>query len=62
MRRKEREQGTEGETSYPSQVIDELIGEKEQNVKEKRAKRKRQGVVPNPATLDHSVTPCDPQG
>ena len=39
----------------PSREIDALIGEEEQNGKEKRTKR-------NPATLDHSVAFYDPQG
>ena len=36
----------------PSRAIDALIGEKEQNGKEKR---KKQGAGPNLATLDHLV-------
>ena len=40
----------------PSQAIDALIGEEEQNGKQKRTKRKKQGAGPHPATLDHSET------
>ena len=33
----------------PSQAIDALIGEEEQNGKQKRAKRKKQGAGPQPS-------------
>ena len=46
----------------PSHATDVLTGDDEQNGKQKRTKRKKQGVVPNPATLDHSVASYDAQG
>ena len=38
-----------------SQATDEPTGDEEQNGKQKRIQRKKQGAGPNPATLDHSV-------
>ena len=45
----------------PSQTIDVLTGDEEQNRKQKRRKRNRERV-PNPAILDHSVASYDAQG
>ena len=44
-----------------SRATDELIGDEEQNGKQKRTKRNRE-QVPNPATLDHLVTSYDLYG
>ena len=43
---KERDRGTEGETPNPIPAIDELIGNEEQNVKQKRTKREKQSCSP----------------
>ena len=45
----------------PLRTTDELIDDEEQNEKQKRTKRQKQGEGPNPATLDHSVTSYDAQ-
>ena len=45
----------------PSRATDALIGYAEQNGKQKRTKRKKQGAGPLPATLDHSVAFYDAQ-
>ena len=48
---REKDQGTEGETSTPSRAIDALIGEEEQKGKQKRAKRRTHGPGPQPSYL-----------
>ena len=45
---KERDLGIESETPIPIPAIDALIREEEQNGKQKRTKRKKQGVVLQP--------------
>ena len=46
----------------PSRATDALIGDEEQNGKQKKLKKKRnRGRVPIPATLDHSVASYDAQ-
>ena len=44
-----------------SQATDRLTGEEEQNGKQKRTKRRNREGVPNPATLNHSVSSYDEQ-
>ena len=53
----ERDRGTDSETSY----LDALIGEEEQNGKQKEQK-KEQGAGPQPAIPDHLVASYDPHG
>ena len=64
MRRGKKRKGIEAhrvEHPTPSQAADVLTGDKEQNGKQKRIKKKNRGVSPNPTTMDHSVT-YDVQG
>ena len=44
-----------------SKTTDALIGDEEQSGKQKKKKKNRE-QVPNPDTLDHSVTSYDAQG
>ena len=47
----------------PSRVNDAIIGEEEQKGKQRREKKERKRErVPNPATLDHSVTSYNVRG
>ena len=49
---KERDRGTKGETpTTPSRESDTLMGEEEQNEKQKGTKRKKQGEGPQPSYL-----------
>ena len=41
-RSEERNQGTEEETSYPTRAVDVLIGEEEQNGKQKEEKKRKE--------------------
>ena len=59
---KERDRGTEGETSYPNQGKWRAHrGQKKKKQKE-NLKKKNGARSPNPATLDPSVASYDPQG
>ena len=50
------DQGTEGETSRSTREIDVLIGDEQQNGKEKKEEKERnKESVPNPATLNQLV-------
>ena len=52
MRRTKKKKGIEAlmaKHTTPSRAIDAIIGEEEQNGKQKRAKRKKQGAVPQPS-------------
>ena len=51
--------GIEGETPNPIPATDALIGDEEQNGKQKERNRER---VPNPPTLDHLVAYYNVQG
>ena len=48
--------------STPTQAIDALIGDEEQNGKQKKEKKRNRERVPNPATPDHMVDSYDPHG
>ena len=47
MKEKERNRGTEGETSTPTD--DALIGDEDQNGKQKKTKIQKQGTGPQPS-------------
>ena len=47
----ERDQSTEGEPPTPSRAMDELIKDEEQNGKQRKTKRNKQGAGPKPTTL-----------
>ena len=47
--------GQRAKPSISTLGTDVLIGEEEQNKKQKEDRRKKQEVGPNPAALDHSV-------
>ena len=59
---KERDRGKEGEAPKPSRATDMLIGDEEQNKKQKKLKTQKQGASPNPSTMDPSAASYDPQG
>ena len=59
---KERNQGTERKHPTKSQANDALIGDEEQNGKQKRTKERNREWGPNPATMDYSAASYDAQG
>ena len=52
---KERDRGTEGETSYPDPGTDALIGDEEENVKQMKEKQERNSEQP-PTQLPWTIT------
>ena len=50
-RRRKNGSGQRGKPSTPTQAIDALIGEEEQNGKQKEEQKKKQGAGPQPSCL-----------